>query len=98
MVANNLSEKLELHAIAKGTVQGVSFRANVCQLAVKLNVVGFTRNLPNGSVEIVAQGTQEALEQLIDQVKRLPSPIRVSSLEVDYQPPKNLYENFRIRN
>jgi acylphosphatase len=58
-------ELLELQAIVKGNVQGVGFRATVKSLADQLHLVGFTCNLPNGDVEICAQGEKERLEELL---------------------------------
>lgn len=56
----------ELLAIATGNVQGVGFRATAKSIANKLRVTGFARNLPNGSVEICAQGEKTELDQFLN--------------------------------
>jgi len=53
----------ELLAIATGNVQGVGFRATAKSIADKLRLTGFVRNLPNGSVEICAQGEKTEIDQ-----------------------------------
>jgi acylphosphatase len=48
-----------------GRVQGVGFRATVRQLACGYDVTGFVRNLPDGRVELVAEGKKEELEAFL---------------------------------
>ena len=47
-----------------GRVQGVGFRFNVWREAIRLGLTGYTRNLEDGSVEILACGTESQLNQL----------------------------------
>ena len=54
-----------VRAIVSGRVQGVWFRAHTRDKAVALGVVGFVRNLPDGTVEIVAQGEDARLDSLM---------------------------------
>jgi acylphosphatase len=49
-----------------GRVQGVGFRATVRQLACGYDVTGTVRNLPDGRVELVAEGTQPELEAFLN--------------------------------
>ncbi len=58
--------KTRVHAIIKGTVQGVFFRASAQQEARKLDLTGFVRNLPDGSVELEAQGDADEVDKLLD--------------------------------
>lgn len=51
-----------------GQVQGVGFRWTTERIAGGLAVTGFVRNLPDGRVELVAEGTSAALDQLLQQV------------------------------
>ncbi len=50
--------------IVTGRVQGVFYRASTRQRALELGLVGYARNQPDGSVEVVASGTDAALEAL----------------------------------
>ena len=53
-----------MHCFISGRVQGVFFRASTQQQAEQLNLVGYARNLPDGSVEVMACGELQALETL----------------------------------
>lgn len=55
-----------IRAIVKGAVQGVGYRAYIFSRAQHLGVTGYVRNLPDGSVEICAEGVQDALDQVVD--------------------------------
>ncbi|MGB9635062.1 MAG: acylphosphatase [Candidatus Micrarchaeia archaeon] len=55
--------------IAKGRVQGVFYRATVREIANKIGVGGYVRNLPNGDVEVVCECKDE--EQLHEFVKAI---------------------------
>lgn len=52
-----------LHIIVSGRVQGVGFRAWTVREAARLRVTGIVRNLSDGTVEIVAEGSPDALER-----------------------------------
>ena len=100
---SNLSEMVakvegtqEMHAIVSGRVQGVGFRVSVRYLALQLNLKGTVRNLPNGNVEILAQGKREVLDKLAAQLKRIPPPAEVASVKVEFTPPQKKYETFSI--
>lgn len=58
-----------LHLIVKGRVQGVFFRLYAKNTAKKLGITGWVRNNPNGTVEIVAEGTKSALETLLEKCR-----------------------------
>lgn len=53
-----------------GRVQGVGFRLTACRLARGFPVTGFARNLPDGSVELIASGPRDAVQGLLDAVNR----------------------------
>jgi len=50
-----------MYARVYGLVQGVGFRKFVQIHAIRLGIKGYTKNLPDGSVEVVAEGYEEAL-------------------------------------
>ncbi len=72
---------LEMHAVISGRVQGVGFRATVRHMARRDGLTGTVENLPNGSVEIYAQGTKVQLEQLLQSIK---SEFHVQSIETQF--------------
>jgi len=79
-----------------GRVQGVWFRANTKEIADKLGLKGWVRNMPDGSVEAVFEGDDENVEKAIEWCHRGPPLARVDRVEVEYEEPKGETE-FRIR-
>ena len=63
-----------------GLVQGVWFRGWTREQALRLGLVGFARNLPDGSVEVVAQGRPDDVRLLLDACRRGPSSARVAEM------------------
>lgn len=84
-----------LHAIVSGRVQGVSFRYYTTQTARQLNVVGWVKNLPDHTVEVVAEGENSALERLLEFLHKGPSGARVTNVDVDWQPATEEFSTFR---
>jgi acylphosphatase len=65
----------------QGKVQGVGFRWWTRSLAQRLGVTGTVRNLPDGSVEVRANGSEEALARLREELETGPSGAEVSLIE-----------------
>lgn len=87
-----------LHVVARGHVQGVSYRWFVVRAAQKLSIVGWTRNGANGrSVEVVAEGLRSNLEQLIQKLHDGPPRARVDSVDVSWETTVGDMEDFSIR-
>jgi len=84
----------ELHAIVHGRVQGVFFRAATRDHARYLGLVGTVKNLPDGEVEVYAQGERTTLEKLINQLKN--GPGFVKKVDITYVKPQREFEDFRI--
>lgn len=80
----------------RGLVQGVGFRMFVVREANARNLSGWTRNLPDGSVELEAQGTSGLVDELIRQVNIGPSKSRVTSVSVRETTIEKTNESFRI--
>jgi acylphosphatase len=64
-----------------GKVQGVYFRHSTRKEAERLGLAGVARNLPDGSVEVIAHGAPEALADLCEWLARGPSMARVDGVE-----------------
>ena len=86
---------LELTAIIKGNVQGVGFRATAKLFAERLKLTGFVRNLPDGNVELCAQGEKPQLEKLLAELKRQFSS-SIEEIASDFHPPAKSYPDFKI--
>lgn len=70
-------------ALVRGLVQGVSYRVATQAEARRRNVVGWVRNLPDGSVELEAQGSPEAVEHLLTWCRQGPRHARVDAVEIE---------------
>ncbi len=79
-----------------GRVQGVGFRYYTQKKAQELNITGYVRNMPDGSVYIEAEGDPDVLEQFVLWCETGPDWARVSKVEKQYQPPLG-YQGFEIR-
>ena len=76
---------VSLHAVVRGHVQGVGFRDFVYTRARFLGVCGYVRNLDDlRSVEVVAEGEREQLEQLLEYLRQGPRGSRVEDVEVQW--------------
>lgn len=80
----------------QGRVQGVGFRYTVKNIAMQHDVVGFVRNLPDGSVELVVEGPSSEIDQVLNAVKsRMNDYIR--KVDVSTLPATGEFEQFHIR-
>ena len=91
-----MAEIVSLHAVVRGRVQGVGFRYFVRQRAEAHGVSGFVRNLPDGSVELHAEGTSDALSAFEADVRRGPSFGRVDEALVTSGKARG-FQGFEIR-
>lgn len=85
-----------VHVIIYGRVQGVWFRAHTKEIADKLGIKGWVRNLPDGSVEAVFEGNEKSIEEMIKWCHQGPPLARVDRVEINYEEPKG-ERNFEIR-
>lgn len=68
--------------IVSGRVQGVFYRDSCRSMAIDLGVAGWVRNLSDGSVELAAEGTREAVDQLLEWCQLGPPHANVTTLEI----------------
>ena len=92
-----VNRKVQLFVLITGKVQGVGFRNFTQRNAQQLGVNGYAKNLPNGKVEVVAEGDKSQLDALIALLKVGPRYARVDSLHVDERPFTGEYKTFGIR-
>lgn len=79
-----------------GKVQGVFYRKNTVQQALRLNIKGFVQNQPDGSVYAEAAGSGEALDQFINWCKNGPDQAEVTEVKTENGERKN-FEEFIIK-
>lgn len=69
--------------LASGIVQGVGFRDFVCKIGKSLSLAGYAKNLPDGTVEIVAEGEENKIDELMRRILvNMPSGISVQKLHI----------------
>jgi len=69
-----------IRAIISGTVQGVFYRASTQNEAKKLELTGFVRNLPDGSVELEVQGDSGEVDRLLEWCRQGPPDSKVTRI------------------
>jgi len=87
----------QIHAIVEGRVQGVSYRYFTQQAAHQIGVKGWVRNLPDGTVEVLAQGTDAQLDQFLNFLREGSPAAAVQEIDVEWQPCDDHFDLFRIR-
>lgn len=84
-----------IRLIVSGKVQGVFFRDSTRRKANDLGIVGYVRNLDDGNVEVVAQGNEEKLGDLINFIKNNPGRSKVENIKIHNKMPKK-FKSFKI--
>ena len=79
-----------------GMVQGVYFRQSTREKALELGISGFVRNLPDGNVHILATGTADQLDQLVQWCKQGPTHAKVKAVNVEPEHPQ-VFMGFAIQ-
>jgi DNA ligase D-like protein (predicted 3'-phosphoesterase) len=85
-----------VRATVRGSVQGIGFRETARRQAEKLGVLGWVRNEDDGTVRVHAEGTQAAVESLLEFLREGPRGAAVASVEVEEVKPEG-HEQFGIR-
>ncbi len=87
----------QLEAVVSGRVQGVSFRYYTRQEAQRLGVMGWVANQRDGTVRVMAQGSDSILSQFIEFLHRGPSLARVENVEINWVEVTKKFTRFSIR-
>ena len=83
--------------IISGKVQGVFYRASCQEVAQRLGLAGWARNLSTGQVEVLAQGEKEKIEKLIEWCKKGPPGAKIAKIDTNWQNIKESLSDFEIR-
>ena len=97
MTAQNQKDRARLHLIVSGRVQGVGFRFSAYDEAKDLALAGWVRNLPDGDVEIVAEGSRKNLQILAAWAHLGPPSAHVTQVREDWSESTEQFSEFRIR-
>ncbi|HUE39124.1 MAG TPA: acylphosphatase [Candidatus Binatia bacterium] len=90
----NAAVRVELRI--RGRVQGVFYRASARQRARELGLTGYARNCDDGSVEIIAEGEERRVEQLIAWCRTGPPGARVETVDVRRVPATGEFSGFEV--
>lgn len=97
METENGAEMARLQAFVSGAVQGVGFRYFTLAAANELGVTGWVRNLYDGSVQVVAEGSRKALEKLLLSLNKGPRSGRVDEVRDSWFPYQGDFDRFEVR-
>jgi acylphosphatase len=82
--------------MVRGRVTGVFFRAATQREARRLGVTGWVRNRNDASVEILAEGEEDSIKELVSWAHHGPSAARVENVDVRYRSYSGEFSDFRI--
>ena len=91
-----MTEIKRVTIIVHGRVQGVFFRDSTMRKARELGLVGTVRNLPDGTVQIVAQGPPAALDDLVLWAHGGPPAAVVNEVKKSYEAPEPGFYDFTV--
>ena len=85
-----------MHIFYSGTVQGVGFRYTVKTVATGFEVTGSVRNLPDGRVELAAEGAKAELEAFREAIREAGLDHFVAKEEASWSEPTGEFRGFEI--
>ena len=96
-VTIEVNQKMQRYILISGKVQGVGFRHFTRQNAMRLGVRGYAKNLPNGKVEVVAEGDKATLYEFVKILWKGPPASRVEDVKVEARPHSGEYTSFGVK-
>ena len=91
-----MSKAKAVRCTVHGRVQGVGFRYTMVKQAQRLGLTGWIRNDPDGTVEVVAEGDEQALRRFVEKLKKGPPAARVTDVDVSWGSPTETYDRFTV--
>lgn len=86
-----------VHVYFSGTVQGVGFRFTTRNIAKRLGIVGWVKNLSDGRVEITAEGKEEELKEFLEQIKKSSVGRYISNEDISWSEASNEFSSFKVK-
>lgn len=90
------TNRIQVHAIVHGRVQGVSFRYHTQLTAESLGITGWVRNLPDRTVEVLGEGSTDQIEKFTSFLQKGPLGARVDSVNISQGEASGDYPSFEI--
>jgi acylphosphatase len=82
--------------LISGVVQGVGYRFFALRAAARHHMLGTVRNLPDGRVEVIAEGERDAMDEFKKDLATGPTLAQVSDIEETDLPVTGRYRDFRV--
>jgi acylphosphatase len=89
-------KRVRVHLLISGRVQGVYFRKDSMNEALRLDLKGWVKNLPDRRVEAVVEGEEENISKFIKWCEKGPPLAIVRKIEVSREKPTGEYDSFTI--
>jgi acylphosphatase len=89
-------DRVRAHVLISGRVQNVNFRAHTRDQAKRVSVDGWVKNLEDGRVEAVFEGTRAGVQRLVSWCYSGPPAAEIEHVEVEWEPATNLEGPFSI--
>jgi acylphosphatase len=86
----------QIQLVVRGRVQGVYFRASTQREARRLGITGWVKSRPDGSVEIIAEGEEQAIRELYGWAQKGPTAARVERVDTRWRSFTGDFPEFRI--
>jgi len=87
---------IRVRVFAGGRVQGVAYRFYAEKCAARLGVTGWVRNLADGRVEVLAEGSAKQVESFLDRLREGPRLARIDEFDVRREASTGEFADFRI--
>lgn len=86
-----------VHVFYSGNVQGVGFRYTVQDIAAKLGVHGWVKNLEDGRVEIIAEAEEKNLNEFLDKISKGSLGRYIKDADLTWEKPTKEFSDFDIK-
>lgn len=96
LLATEQNSDNHFRGVVFGRVQGVGFRVFARQAALRHGITGWVKNLPNGRVEIFAEGEELALTEFLTDLYRGPVLSHVKDIDLTWERKDGQHESFEI--
>ena len=97
MKKNSSKATHRAHVFYSGRVQGVGFRYTAEAAAHQINgITGWVKNLPDGRVEMVCEGTKEKIEALLSDIQNGSLGRHIKKTDCSWEKPTHQFEDFRV--
>jgi len=92
-----MEEQLRVHIFVEGRVQGVFFRQNMKKKAKELQINGWVKNLADKRVEMLLEGKNSRIKDIMSWLKESPGFCRVDKIDIQKEEYKNEFSAFKIK-